>query len=90
MGAGRRLFRLPAADRYQHVRLGLNPATDPGPLTDTDATATGRLSSEARVLEGPGDPGRAPKMLCLDHGIPPNTTQKTTHSNFTGLNKCEI
>ena len=35
---------------------------------------TGRSSSEARVLEGPGDPGRAPKMLHPDRGIPPNTT----------------
>ncbi|OWK15117.1 MYO19 [Cervus elaphus hippelaphus] len=34
----------------------------------------GRSSSEARVLEGPGDPGRAPKMLYPDRGIPPNTT----------------
>ena len=35
---------------------------------------TGRSSSEARLLEGPGDPGRAPKMLYPDRGIPPNTT----------------
>ncbi|XP_043777007.1 death-associated protein kinase 2-like [Cervus elaphus] len=35
---------------------------------------TGRLSSEARVLESLGDPGPAPKMLYPDRGIPPNTT----------------
>ena len=35
---------------------------------------TGCSSSEVRVLEGPGDPGRAPKMLYPDRGIPPNTT----------------
>ena len=35
---------------------------------------TGPLSSEARVLESLGDPGRAPKMLYPDRGIPPTTT----------------
>ena len=38
---------------------------------------TGRLSSEARVLESLGDPGRDPKMLYPDRGIPPNTTGAT-------------
>ena len=35
---------------------------------------TSHLSSEARVLKGSRDPGRAPNMLYPDRGIPPNTT----------------
>ena len=35
---------------------------------------TGPLTSEARVLESLGHPGRAPKMLYPDRGIPPTTT----------------
>ena len=38
---------------------------------------TGHLFSEARMLKGSWDPGRAPSMLYPDRGIPPNTTGAT-------------